>query len=87
MLTCAMCIDPTWPPYVAETIRMAGYKATPLVFTCVPALHTSSYNDLYHVGGKIHLLGYLNVSNLLCFVFSILSKLNFLQWSRSMSVR
>lgn len=48
VLTCAMRIDPTWPPYVAETRRMAGYKATPPVFTCVPALDTSFYQNLHH---------------------------------------
>lgn len=30
---CAVCIDPTWPPYVAGTRGMAGDKATP------PVLH------------------------------------------------
>lgn len=48
VLTCAMCIDPTWPPYVAETRKIAGYNATPPVSTCVPALYTSSYQNLHH---------------------------------------
>lgn len=67
MLTCAMRTDPTWPPYVAETRRMVGYKATLPVFTCVPALYTSSSRSFMtaaHVGGKNHLLDRFNISDI-----------------------
>lgn len=66
VLTCAMRIDPTWPPYVAETRRMASYKATLPVFTCVPALYTSSSRSsitAVYVCVKIHLPDCLNISN------------------------
>lgn len=52
VLACAMSIDPTWPPYVAETRRMAGNKVTPPDFTCVPALNTSCYQTLHHSGAR-----------------------------------
>lgn len=67
VLTCAMRIDPTWPPYVAETRGMVGYKATPPVFTCFPALYTSSSRTCItavDVGGKTHLLDCLNISDI-----------------------
>lgn len=65
MLTCAMRIDPTWPPYAVETRMMVGYKATPPV----PALYISSSRTsitAVHVGGKTHLLDRLNIRNLYC---------------------
>lgn len=59
---CANMCNAYWPhlaPYVAETRRIAGYKVTLPVFTCVPAPYTSASRSsitAVYISVKIHLL-------------------------------